>query len=218
MPRCRARARARRPRSTAPTASRSKQVVGDLLLATALTIAVAESCTGGLLASRLTDVPGSSAYFDRGVVCYSNAAKMEWLGVPEALIAEHGAVSEPVAHGDGRRRSRASAGTTSVSASPASPGPAAARPRSRWARWRLRSSRPARPACARSGSSARREMVKFQATQAAMNMLRLMLSEPPRHFLEPRGMRRRAIEQPSVPYLRDRRVFVMHWSENGLYT
>ena len=67
--------------------------------------ACAESCTGGLLTSRLTDVPGSSDYVDRGVVCYSNRAKTELLGVPEALIAEHGAVSEPVA----RRWPRASA-------------------------------------------------------------------------------------------------------------
>ena len=57
-------------------------VVGDLLRAGALTIAVAESCTGGLLASRLTDVPGSSDYVDRGVVCYSNRAKIELLGLP----------------------------------------------------------------------------------------------------------------------------------------
>lgn len=74
-----------------------EEVVGDLLRAGALRIATAESCTGGLLASRLTDVPGSSDYVDRGVVCYSNRAKTELLGVPEALISEHGAVSEPVA-------------------------------------------------------------------------------------------------------------------------
>jgi nicotinamide-nucleotide amidase len=60
-------------------------------------VAAAESCTGGLLTSRLTDVPGSSAYLDRGVVVYSNQAKVDMLGVPAALIAEHGAVSEPVA-------------------------------------------------------------------------------------------------------------------------
>ena len=72
-------------------------VVGDLLRERGLTIAVAESCTGGLLASRLTDVPGSSDYVERGVVCYSNRSKIESLGVPAALIAEHGAVSEPVA-------------------------------------------------------------------------------------------------------------------------
>ena len=51
-----------------------------------LTLAVAESCSGGLLASRITDVPGSSDYFDRGAVCYSNRAKEEWLGVPGELI------------------------------------------------------------------------------------------------------------------------------------
>ena len=72
-------------------------VLGDLLIAKDLTIAVAESCSGGLLASRITDVPGSSAYFERGVVCYSNRAKIEWVGVPDTLIAAHGAVSEPVA-------------------------------------------------------------------------------------------------------------------------
>ena len=72
-------------------------VVGDLLRAQRFSIAVAESCSGGLLASRLTDVPGSSDYFERGAVCYSNRSKTEWLGVPDALIAAHGAVSEPVA-------------------------------------------------------------------------------------------------------------------------
>ena len=72
-------------------------VVGDLLRERKLTIAVAESCTGGLMMSRLTDVPGSSDYVERGVVCYSNRAKIELAGVPAALIAEHGAVSEPVA-------------------------------------------------------------------------------------------------------------------------
>src|SRR6185295_1042097 len=70
---------------------------GDLLREHKFTISVAESCTGGLLASRLTDVPGSSDYVERGIVCYSNQAKIDLLGVPPALIEEHGAVSEPVA-------------------------------------------------------------------------------------------------------------------------
>jgi nicotinamide-nucleotide amidase len=74
-----------------------EQVVGDLLRQYSLRIAVAESCTGGLLTSRLTDVPGSSDYVERGIVAYSNDAKIEVLGVPAGLIAEHGAVSEPVA-------------------------------------------------------------------------------------------------------------------------
>lgn len=74
-----------------------EQVVGDLLAARGLWIAVAESCTGGLLSSRLTDVAGSSRYVERGVVAYSNQAKIELLGVTEDLLREHGAVSEPVA-------------------------------------------------------------------------------------------------------------------------
>jgi nicotinamide-nucleotide amidase len=72
-------------------------VVGDLLVERGLRIGVAESCTGGLIASRLTDVPGSSRYVDQTVVVYSNEAKTELLGVPADLIRAHGAVSEPVA-------------------------------------------------------------------------------------------------------------------------
>jgi len=60
-------------------------------------LAVAESCTGGLVAHRITRVPGSSAYFDRGHVVYSNRAKSEVLGVPAGLLACHGAVSEACA-------------------------------------------------------------------------------------------------------------------------
>ncbi len=60
-------------------------------------LATAESCTGGLIAAALTHVPGSSDVVDRGFVTYSNAAKAEMLGVDPALIAAHGAVSEPVA-------------------------------------------------------------------------------------------------------------------------
>jgi len=62
-----------------------------------LRIACAESCTGGLLAAALTDLPGSSLVFDRGFVTYSNAAKVAMLGVNPATLAAHGAVSEPVA-------------------------------------------------------------------------------------------------------------------------
>ena len=62
-----------------------------------VTIATAESCTGGLLSAALTEIAGSSAVFDRGFVTYANAAKTELLGVPAELIAAHGAVSEPVA-------------------------------------------------------------------------------------------------------------------------
>jgi nicotinamide-nucleotide amidase len=74
-----------------------EEVVGRLLTAQRLTVATAESCTGGLIGHRLTQVPGSSAYVDRGVICYSNRAKTELLGVPADLIDKHGAVSAEVA-------------------------------------------------------------------------------------------------------------------------
>jgi len=74
-----------------------EQVVGLKLSVGGYTLAVAESCTGGLLAQRLTDVPGSSKYFIEGVVTYSNDAKMRALGVEPILFLEHGAVSAPVA-------------------------------------------------------------------------------------------------------------------------
>lgn len=60
-------------------------------------LATAESCTGGMVAAALTDVAGSSDVFDRGFVTYSNAAKVDMLGVSETTLAAHGAVSEPVA-------------------------------------------------------------------------------------------------------------------------
>ncbi len=71
--------------------------LGDALRARGWRIASAESCTGGLIAGACTDLAGSSDWFERGIVSYSNAAKTELLGVPAALIEAHGAVSEPVA-------------------------------------------------------------------------------------------------------------------------
>ncbi|MEE9194506.1 MAG: CinA family protein [Alphaproteobacteria bacterium] len=62
-----------------------------------LMIGTAESCTGGLLAACLTEIPGASNVFERGFVTYTNTAKVDMLGVPEALIRDHGAVSEEVA-------------------------------------------------------------------------------------------------------------------------
>jgi nicotinamide-nucleotide amidase len=74
-----------------------EQIVGELLVERGLRVGVAESCTGGLITSRLTDVPGSSRYVDAAVVTYSNQAKSDFVDVDPALITEHGAVSEPVA-------------------------------------------------------------------------------------------------------------------------
>jgi nicotinamide-nucleotide amidase len=71
--------------------------LGAALLVRGLVVATAESCTGGLVAAAITSVAGSSAWFDRGFVTYSNQAKHDMLGVPLDLIARHGAVSEEVA-------------------------------------------------------------------------------------------------------------------------
>lgn len=71
--------------------------VGQQLVKRELMVATAESCTGGLVAAALTEIAGSSAWFERGFVTYSNHAKMEMLGVASDLIETHGAVSEDVA-------------------------------------------------------------------------------------------------------------------------
>ena len=150
-------------------------IVGDLLRSKTLTIAVAESCTGGLLASRLTDVPGSSDYVDRGAVCYSNRSKTDWLGVPAALIAEHGAVSEAVAEAMAARiRSLAGAnvgvGLTGIA------GPGGGTPQKPVGTVAI---------AVKTDDDARvrtfqfmggRDLVKFQASQTALNMVRLLLT------------------------------------------
>jgi len=76
---------------------RLEEVVGRLLRLQGKTVAVAESCTGGLIVHRITNVPGSSEYFERGIVAYSNRAKEELLQVPSSLIEQHGAVSPEAA-------------------------------------------------------------------------------------------------------------------------
>ena len=83
--------------------------VSDLLRGRGWRLAVAESCTGGLIGHRLTQVPGSSRYLDRALVCYSNEAKQELLGVPKHLFRRFGAVSSLVARAMARgvrRRSK----------------------------------------------------------------------------------------------------------------
>ena len=73
------------------------EALGQALLRNWCRVAVAESCTGGWIAKVLTDVPGSSQWFDRGFVTYSDISKLEVLGVDQVVLTEHGAVSEPVA-------------------------------------------------------------------------------------------------------------------------
>jgi nicotinamide-nucleotide amidase len=79
------------------TIEHSCGLVADLLLKKQLRLVTAESCTGGLIAAACTDLAGSSAWFERGFVTYSNAAKTELLGVPERVLRRAGAVCGPVA-------------------------------------------------------------------------------------------------------------------------
>lgn len=151
-----------------------ERVVGDLLVGHGFRIALAESCTGGLITSRLTDVPGSSRYVRHSVIAYSNDAKTGLLGVAPELIAEHGAVSEPVAlaMADGIRAQAAvdvGVGVTGIA------GPDGGTPEKPVGTVAI---------AAVSATSIRsrvfrfmgeREQVKFQASQAALDMVRRML-------------------------------------------
>jgi nicotinamide-nucleotide amidase len=146
-------------------------LVGQLLRERHATLAVAESCTGGLLASRLTDISGSSDYFERGVVSYSPDAKEQVLRVPRATLREFGAVSLPVvrAMADGVRRL---AGTTFGLATTGIAGPTGGTPE-----------KPVGLVCIalawEGGDVAReyrlhggRELIKYRAAQMALEMLR----------------------------------------------
>jgi nicotinamide-nucleotide amidase len=151
-------------------------VVAELLREWKLTIATAESCSGGLLASRLTDVPGSSAYMQQGVVCYSNESKTQWLGVPPSLIEQHGAVSEPVATAMAsgiRERTGAAVGIGITGIA----GPGGGTPEKPVGTVAIAASALHDHRVRTFQFFGGRDMVKFQSSQAALNMLRLMLTQ-----------------------------------------
>lgn len=83
-------------RASTDSAAALSADLGRLLEGTGFSITTAESCTGGLIAAALTDIAGSSAWFNQGIVSYANSAKTGLLGVDESLLEQHGAVSEPV--------------------------------------------------------------------------------------------------------------------------
>jgi nicotinamide-nucleotide amidase len=153
-----------------------EQVVGDLLKARGYSVAAAESCTGGLFTSRLTDVAGSSAYVRGGVVAYANEDKVSLLGVPADLIGAHGAVSEPVAvaMAEGVRERTGvdvSVGITGIA------GPGGGTPEKPVGTVAIAVIVPGQPAYVRTYQFiGGRAMVKFQATQAAMDRIRRMLT------------------------------------------
>lgn len=147
------------------------QVVAALLRERGLTIAVAESCTGGLLATRLTEVPGSSVYFERALVTYSNEAKVELLGVSADLIARKGAVDAEVARAmaDGARRSARTSigvGITGVA------GPDGGTPEKPAGLVYVAVTGAAGERVRRAHFPGERERVRYQATQAALEMIR----------------------------------------------
>ena len=149
-------------------------VVADRLRAARRTVATAESCTGGLLASRMTDVPGSSVYFRQGVVSYSNEAKQQYLGVPAALLAQHGAVSAPVAvaMADGIRAASGADVGLGITGIAGPDGGSAEKPVGTVV---IALSSHSGTRCETFRFVGPREMVKFQSAQAALNMLRLAL-------------------------------------------
>jgi nicotinamide-nucleotide amidase len=156
-----------------------EQVVGDLLRDRHWHVATAESCTGGLVASRLTDVAGSSDYVEYGVVSYSNRAKTEWLGVPGGTIEEHGAVSEPVARAMAEG-ARSRLGVDIAVAITGIAGPGGGSEQKPVGTVVVAVAAPAGTTVHTFRFPGSRDQVKFQSSQAALNMLRSTLMAGPR--------------------------------------
>jgi len=159
-----------------------EEILGDLLKERGYTIAAAESCTGGLFTSRLTDVPGSSTYVRASVIAYAYEDKTALLGVPSEMLNAHGAVSEPVAvaMAEGiRERTGADVtiGITGIA------GPGGGMPDKPVGTVVIAAIVPGQPAYVRTYTFlGGRAMVKFQATQAAMDRVRRMLTLTQRGF------------------------------------
>jgi len=149
-------------------------VVGRMLLERGLTVAVAESCTGGLLGHRLTSVPGSSAYFERGVLAYSNRAKRELLGVPESVLRAHGSVSGPCAEAMARGVATL-AGAPCALAITGIAGPDGGTPKKPVGTVYVGLSVQDDTLARRFSLAGDRAAVKWQSTQAALDMLRRAL-------------------------------------------
>jgi len=154
-------------------------VVGQLLRAAGQTVAVAESCSGGLICHRLTAVPGSSDYFLEGVVVYSNQSKVKNLHIPAKIIEQHGAVSQEVAQlmaENIRLKSGADLGlaTTGIA------GPGGGTPNKPVGLVFVALATSSETTVSRNLFLGSREQVKFQASQKALDMLRRYLLEKQR--------------------------------------
>lgn len=163
-------------------------VVGRHLAKDGFMLSVAESCTGGLISHRLTQVPGSSAYFDRGVISYSNQAKHEVLGVPLTLLRRYGAVSRQVAAAmakGARLKSRADIGLSVTGIAGPSGGTEQKPVGLVYIGLNAKSVRRSIPRTLTEEFRFHgdRHTIKMRASQAAFNMLRLWLTDagmPPR--------------------------------------
>lgn len=155
------------------------EVVAALLAERGLRIALAESCTGGLLAARLTEVPGASAFLERAYVTYGNEAKVELLGVPRRALEEFGAVSEAVARAmaeGARARARADVGMAITGIA----GPDGGTPEKPVGLVFIALDGAGVARVRRAHFPGGRKRVRFQATQAALEMLRRgLLGLPP---------------------------------------
>jgi nicotinamide-nucleotide amidase len=157
-----------------------QEVIGELMRSRSYRISAAESCTGGLVMARLTEVPGSSDYVDRGVVVYSNQSKIDLLGVPADLIAAQGAVSEAVATAMASGMARVSGSDVAVGITGVA-GPGGGTPDKPVGMVAIAVAR------ARLGTTETRvrtfnflggrEMIRFQASQAALDMVRRWVLE-----------------------------------------
>jgi nicotinamide-nucleotide amidase len=157
-----------------------EEIVGEHLVARGYRIAAAESCTGGLLMARLTDVPGSSRYVHAAVVSYDNEAKIDILKVPRALIEQHGAVSEPVAVAMAEGV-RALTGAEVAVAITGIAGPGGGTPTKPVGTVVIAILIPEQPAFVRTFSFVGgRSMVRTQAAQAAMDRVRRLLQSSAR--------------------------------------
>jgi nicotinamide-nucleotide amidase len=164
-------------------------VVGSLLRGRGRTLACAESCTGGLLAHRLTNVPGSSRYFLESAVVYSNRAKTRRLGVQAALIEKHGAVSAPVARAmaEGARKT---SGADYALAITGIAGPEGGNPRKPVGLVYTALARANRTIIEKHVFWGGREQVKFQSSQKALDILRKeLIKDGKKQYNETRGRR-----------------------------
>lgn len=154
-----------------------EEIIGRLLRKRGWRLSTAESCTGGLIGHRITNIPGSSDYFDGGVITYSNDAKRELLKVPEETIATYGAVSRQtaVAMVEGIRKLRGievGVGVTGIA------GPAGGTEAKPVGLVYIALSSPVRVECKEFRFGGNRELIKLQASEAALSMLKMLLEEP----------------------------------------